>query len=912
MSSLGTLTLDLIAEVGRFNQGLDQASRAADRRSEEIQKSLQKIDDRFESLAAGAKKLGAVLGVTLSAVALNGWVHGAMEAAASTSIFANRIDVTVESLAAMRYVVGQVGVSVDTFDASMMRLTRRLGAAKNGGGPAIATLDRLGLSAEKLLNIPLEERIKTIGVAMQGLGTQAERLTAAQDLAGDSARQLVPVFMMQGKEIDSLIDQAYQLGYVYSTELAQSADDFLTQLSNKLGAIKNLSFHIAGEILPSLNDALENVTAEDIEAVLNGFTTAIEVSTIAVKIFAALMIGRFAGSLATSSVAFVTARIEAVRYQATLAKMAGVSRGAAVAISAMGASSRVASISMAALGGPVGILAIAASSLLMFGVSAKSAEVNIDELDAKIYGLSQRIGTMTERQASSQILSFNKDIKVLNEELSGLEEEFTRAGVAVDSLTDRLNSEKMSPAKFEAISNKVREWKEEQIRLGGKIDDTTASINNAEEAVKSLEFRISGLSQSTDAATDEMVDKFNKFADKLNDEIGRIGLDSNLAVFEYELKNTDKYKDFDPNGPEIEKLRLLHQQKDAKMESYRISQSLNRASSKKVDIEAEYKKIMESTLSSEERRGLELSKNLDILRQYGASEQDMLAVRRAAYESMYVAMPGMGEGGDTLTAQLARIGENMAQLDAWREEQLQKLELAYGSEESALAESLERREELEQQYRERRQQFEGEMNQELLNLGMNLTSESLSALREAGVETGAIYETMFLANKAAAFANAIISSQEAGAKALAIMPGPAGIALSRMITGIGMMNAGIIAGTALKGMAHSGIDKVPETGTWLLEKGERVVTANTSAKLDATLEGLRSGLGAKVSAPITVNITNNTPAEVETRQGSDENGMPILDVIINSVTNALQKDMSSGGQFSRAMESNWGLRRQAR
>ncbi|MFY9995067.1 MAG: phage tail length tape measure family protein [Leclercia sp.] len=44
-----------------------------------------------------------------------------------------------------------------------------------------------------------------------------------------------------------------------------------------------------------------------------------------------------------------------------------------------------------------------------------------------------------------------------------------------------------------------------------------------------------------------------------------------------------------------------------------------------------------------------------------------------------------------------------------------------------------------------------------------------------------------------------------------------------------------ISMASLAGMAHDGLDKVPATGTWLLQKGERVVTANTSAKLDATL-----------------------------------------------------------------------------
>ncbi|MBA7848844.1 phage tail tape measure protein [Klebsiella sp. RHBSTW-00465] len=48
-----------------------------------------------------------------------------------------------------------------------------------------------------------------------------------------------------------------------------------------------------------------------------------------------------------------------------------------------------------------------------------------------------------------------------------------------------------------------------------------------------------------------------------------------------------------------------------------------------------------------------------------------------------------------------------------------------------------------------------------------------------------------------------------------------------------------VSASALAGMAHDGIDKIPETGTWLLKKGERVTTAGTSAKLDSTLEQVR-------------------------------------------------------------------------
>lgn len=59
----------------------------------------------------------------------------------------------------------------------------------------------------------------------------------------------------------------------------------------------------------------------------------------------------------------------------------------------------------------------------------------------------------------------------------------------------------------------------------------------------------------------------------------------------------------------------------------------------------------------------------------------------------------------------------------------------------------------------------------------------------------------------------------------------------------GIYVAGAAAGTAVLGLAHDGMDAIPQTGTWLLEKGERVTTEKTSAKLDNTLSDVQSMLG---------------------------------------------------------------------
>lgn len=63
---------------------------------------------------------------------------------------------------------------------------------------------------------------------------------------------------------------------------------------------------------------------------------------------------------------------------------------------------------------------------------------------------------------------------------------------------------------------------------------------------------------------------------------------------------------------------------------------------------------------------------------------------------------------------------------------------------------------------------------------------------------------------------------------------------------------------ALLGMAHDGIDTVPETGTWLLQKGERVTTAETSAKLDKTLSQIQNNQSNSNNRSTVVNYNDYT------------------------------------------------------
>ena len=115
--------------------------------------------------------------------------------------------------------------------------------------------------------------------------------------------------------------------------------------------------------------------------------------------------------------------------------------------------------------------------------------------------------------------------------------------------------------------------------------------------------------------------------------------------------------------------------------------------------------------------------------------------------------------------------------------------------------------------------------------------------------------------------------------------------------------------TALKGQAHDGIDSVPETGTWLLQKGERVTTAKTSAKLDATLDrvGRQSTGGQAPNINIPLEIHGDTDRRTLTLiEGAVMRGAKLG---YQMTTN----DLAAGtGKASKALNGGWTVGRKKR
>lgn len=110
----------------------------------------------------------------------------------------------------------------------------------------------------------------------------------------------------------------------------------------------------------------------------------------------------------------------------------------------------------------------------------------------------------------------------------------------------------------------------------------------------------------------------------------------------------------------------------------------------------------------------------------------------------------------------------------------------------------------------------------------------------------------------------------------------------------------------LPGMAHDGIDRVPREGTWLLDKGERVLNAPQADRLyNYIAREERSGEGSG-AGPINVDvqvINNGKPrqasAAVEQRSQRDFVVRVMLDDLKSGKSNGFTEQLASTFSMSR-------------
>ncbi|MGY5392756.1 hypothetical protein [Acinetobacter sp. NigerLNRRAM0016] len=219
----------------------------------------------------------------------------------------------------------------------------------------------------------------------------------------------------------------------------------------------------------------------------------------------------------------------------------------------------------------------------------------------------------------------------------------------------------------------------------------------------------------------------------------------------------------------------------------------------------------------------------------------------------------------------------------------------------ALADTAAQREEIWKAHHERMRFIESSYQQDSINMHLSSAGSVTGAMSNMFEtilgKSSSTYQAMFFAQRSFYLAQAGMNVWKAASDAYANEPGTVwqkmgAAALATIESG---SFVSLIEAATPVGMAHEGIDNVPNEGTWLLDKGERVVDSRTNTDLKNFLSNQQNS-SSNGSVSIQVNVTDSG---VSTSGANTQDQKQLGQMIGNAVRNVIRQEQRQGGLLAK-------------
>ncbi|HBR5613089.1 phage tail tape measure protein [Klebsiella pneumoniae] len=754
--SLGTLTIDLIAKVGGFVQGMDKAERASQKWRDQVKKDAKEISTSI--IAIGAAAATAAVGIGAAGLAI---VKNTAQQVTEADRWAKSLKMSTQDLLSWQYAAEQAGLTGDNIADIFKDINDKVGdAVLNKSGEAAQALDTLGLSAQKLAQQSPDKQLLAISSALQKIPTQAGKTNILESLGNDLSKML-PLFDNNNEKLKQFLQLSKDFGVAPPQEDIDNlvkVNQFFQDIETSARGLKmEIASGLAKVDLSPLQDGLDSI--HDVftdPAILQGLS-----DLVGEAISLAGVVGRIAGGLGAIA-SYTRSRIGAV--------------------------------------------------------SGNYDSADENDIEQRIEFLNKRGNQSKEQKDELDFLS--KRLQFLRAIKSSLTPEEVEKGA--NGLTSLLSDMGIQPPKGDDY----------KLGKGESNQKVTTKSNPTENAFKSRLLDLqkqAALIETTGKKTAEVTE-----LEKVNFDITSGNLQKLSEAQKNQLRDAAKFLD-----SKKEELRL--NQENAKVAEY-VS-GLERQNKL---IKQGYDSEFIGRYSGDRERSRMQERN-SIQQEYERSREDLLK----QYQS-----------GD--------ISKGL-----------------YDAETEALQDALNKRLEIQNDYYKQQDELQNDYSAGLISgfaAQATAAMDLYSTMQQVGAQTFSSMTDMIITwaetgklnaqDFAATFIQSVGAAMLQYAAAQVAMAalnaftqwigvpyvGPA-VAPAQAIAAAAAAGVFMTAiGSALHGQAHDGIDSVPETGTWLLQKGERVTTAKTSAKLDATLDRVANqstGGGAIYSPNINIPINGN-------------------------------------------------------
>ncbi|EMM8163393.1 TPA: phage tail tape measure protein [Klebsiella pneumoniae] len=840
--SLGTLTIDLIAKVGGFVQGMDKAERASQKWSAQVKKDAKEVGASI--VAIGAAAATAAVGIGAAGLAV---VKNTAQQVTEADRWAKSLKMSTQDLLAWQYAAEQAGLTGDNIADIFKDINDKVGdAVLNKSGEAAQALDTLGLSAEKLSQQSPDKQLLAISSALQKIPSQAGKTNILESLGNDLSKML-PLFDNNNEKLKQFIQLSKDFGIAPPQEDIDNlvkVNQFFQDIETSVRGLKmEIASGLATVDLSPLQDGLNDIRDVFTDpAILQGLS-----DLVGEAISLAGVVGRIAGGLGAIAT-YTRSRIGAVSGNYNAADESDIAQRIEF-LNKRGNQSKEQRDELEFLSKRLQFLRAIKSSMTpeevergAKGLSSLLSGMGLSPTDNN-YKLgkgesNQKITTKsnpTDNAFKSRLLDLQKQAALI---------ETTGKKTAEVTELEKVNFD-ITSGNLKALS----EAQKEQLRYAAKIIDSKKEelLLNQENA-KLAEF-VSGL------------DRQNK--------IIRQGYDNDLAGRSLGLKDRSRMRELNNIQQDFEykqaDLLKQYQSGDITKSLYESeTDALKSALEERLQIQENYyhesdglRNDWESGISSA------LSDFADSSTDYYQQAADaMTSILGSATDSisehLYDVISGTESMGEAIKGIFSDLGKSVIKA--------------------------------------------------LVDMAAQwIVYQGVQMLVNKSAQASAI--PSMIANAQATALQAQLAAFASTAAIPIVGPGlaPAAMAAAAAIT---EPMVAAISAASLSGMAHDGIDAVPETGTWLLQKGERVTTAATSAKLDATLDRVANqstGGGTIYSPTITIPINGN-PSDATlalVRKAADEGAERGYRKAVNSVASgqgdlhkALMGKTTSGRKIS--------------
>ena len=239
----------------------EQANKNIDNTTKKGESAGSKVGNAFKAIGKAAAVMGTatVAAATTVGTAAYKMATDTAEQADYIDKLSERTGINREELQRWKHAADQSGVSVDSFQNGVKKMTDVIDSANQGSKSAATALNRLGLSLDDLNGMTTEEQFDAITAALADMEQGAERNALGNDLLGKSYTEMLPL-LNQGKDgMQALKDEADELGLVMSESTVKSGVKLKDTVSNVKSAFNGFKNQIGSAAIPIIQKFADTI-----------------------------------------------------------------------------------------------------------------------------------------------------------------------------------------------------------------------------------------------------------------------------------------------------------------------------------------------------------------------------------------------------------------------------------------------------------------------------------------------------------------------------------------------------------------------------------------------------------------------------------------------------------------------------